>query len=103
MSSAAADADVLPHIGQSWLLSAKLARKAGYAQTAYSAVLQAQQLGTPFSFVESAKLTRVGGEPLRALRELENSLSLAKKDGNIIDLTIDDGNQQQLRAKVSFW
>jgi serine/threonine-protein kinase ATR len=91
--------DILPHIGQSWLLSAKLARKAGYAQTAYSAVLQAQQLGTPFSFIESAKLTRVGGEPLRALRELENSLSLAR---NVIDLTVDEGNQQQLRAKVSF-
>ncbi|KAI0700624.1 hypothetical protein BC835DRAFT_1404834 [Cytidiella melzeri] len=95
-----ADIDVVPYIGQSWLLSAKLARKAGYTQTAYSAVLQSQQLKTPFSFIESAKLTRVTGEPLRALRELENSLSLTARADNVIDLTVDDGSKQRLRAKA---
>ncbi|KAI0340807.1 hypothetical protein BDW22DRAFT_1397789 [Trametopsis cervina] len=97
---AAARSELKPYVGQSWLLSAKLARKAGYIQTAYSAVLQAQQLNAPFSYMESAKLTRVSGEPLRALRELDNSLSLTGGNEAVIDLTVDDSTQQRLRAKA---
>ncbi|OSX59349.1 hypothetical protein POSPLADRAFT_1048687 [Postia placenta MAD-698-R-SB12] len=63
-------------IGQSWLTSAKTARKAGYWQTAYSAVLQARQYQIKFSFVESAKLVKASGEPLRALQELESNMRL---------------------------
>lgn len=61
-------------IGRTWLASAKIARKAGHWQTAYSAMLQAQQRSTPFWFVESAKLIKANGEPLRALHELENAI-----------------------------
>ncbi len=53
---------------------AKIARKAGHAQTAYGAVLQAQQRNAPFYFVEQSKLVKENGESLRALHELENSL-----------------------------
>ncbi|KAI0776189.1 hypothetical protein BD413DRAFT_469293 [Trametes elegans] len=69
--------DVRDATGKSWLTSAKIARKAGHIQTAYSAVLQAQQCDTPFSFVESAKLVRARGDPLRALQELEKAMRLA--------------------------
>jgi serine/threonine-protein kinase ATR len=61
-------------IGRTWLASAKIARKAGHWQTAYSAMLQAQQRSPPFWFVESAKLVKSSGEPLRALHELENAI-----------------------------
>lgn len=91
----------MPYIGRSWLLSAKLARKAGYTQTAYSAVLQAQQLKTSFSFIESAKLTRLNGEPLRALQDLEHWLNVTDPS-DVIDLTGEDAasGQQRFRAKV---
>ena len=63
-------------IGRSWLLSAKLARKAGYLQTAYSALLQARHNNAPFSFVQSSKLARSTGEPLKGLQELESGSHL---------------------------
>ena len=72
-------------IGRSWLLSAKLARKAGYWQTAYSAILQARQNDAPFVFVQSAKLSKATGEPLKALQEVDNSLK--QLENVIVDLT----------------
>ncbi|KAI0092138.1 hypothetical protein BDY19DRAFT_928481 [Irpex rosettiformis] len=93
------DIDPLPYIGQSWLLSAKLARKSGYSQTAYSAVLQAQQLKTAFSFIESVKLTRLNGEPLRAVQDLEHWLNLTEKS-EVIDLTGEDMDRRRLWAKA---
>ncbi|KAF7326051.1 hypothetical protein MKEN_00456000 [Mycena kentingensis (nom. inval.)] len=63
-------------IGRSWLASAKIARKAGQWQTAYSAVLQARQSKAEFAFLESAKLVKATGEPLAALQELEKSMRL---------------------------
>ncbi|CAL1700250.1 unnamed protein product [Somion occarium] len=98
-------------VNQSWLLSAKLARKSGYWQTAYSATLQAQQNEVPFSFIESAKLTKSNGEPVRALQELEASIQLSDQfktqSDSIIDLTkestVDDPSSDpdfKLRAKA---
>lgn len=55
--------------------TAKIARKAGHSQTAYSAILQAKVIGDPFSFMESCKLVKVDGEAHRALQELENAIS----------------------------
>jgi hypothetical protein len=66
--------DSRKEIGQAWLLSSKIARKAGHSQTAYSAVLQARQYATPFTFVQDAKLLYSTGQNLRALQELQNSL-----------------------------
>ncbi|KAK7696228.1 hypothetical protein QCA50_000881 [Cerrena zonata] len=79
-------------VDQSWLHSAKLARKSGYWQTAYSATLQARQNEVPFSFIESAKLTKASGEPIRALQELESSMKTVQPQqsgaqSGVIDLT----------------
>ncbi|KAK7062299.1 Serine/threonine-protein kinase atr [Favolaschia claudopus] len=92
-------------IARSWLASAKIARKAGQWQTAYSAVLQAQQSGNSrFSFMESAKLVKAAGEPLRALQELENSmraLGLLTDRKDFVDLTTEDDNEsKRMKAKA---
>ncbi|KAF9238832.1 hypothetical protein BU15DRAFT_88266 [Melanogaster broomeanus] len=90
-------------IGQSWLASAKIARKAKQWQTAYSATLQAQQSNARFYFMESAKLVKATGEPLRALQELENSMRLSgiTEDPDTIDLTAEDDTEfKRMRAKA---
>ncbi|TCD67266.1 serine/threonine-protein kinase M1 [Steccherinum ochraceum] len=100
-------------ISRSWLLSAKLARKAGYWQTAYSAVLHARHTSHPFAFLESAKLVKASGEPLRALQDLDNSLKISSTGGSegpsradtrnteVIDLTADEpvDEMKQMKAK----
>lgn len=88
-------------IGKSWLASAKIARKAKQWQTAYSAVLQAQKSKVSYSFIESAKLLKASGEPLRALNELENSIKhLGLFDDQVLDLTA-DSDSNRMKAKVS--
>lgn len=66
-------------------------------------MLQAQQCKAAFSFVESAKLMKDSGEPLRALQELENSMRLSgileETNTSIIDLTKDNCDPK-LKAKV---
>jgi len=79
-------------IGLTWLDSSKIARKAGHWQTAYSAMLQAQRRAAPYWFLESAKLTKATGEPLRALQELEHALSSSPQ--------VDDQENPQSKAKV---
>ncbi|KIK53267.1 hypothetical protein GYMLUDRAFT_77511 [Collybiopsis luxurians FD-317 M1] len=98
--------DVLKQeIGKSWLASAKIARKAGQWQTAYSAMLQSQQSKTENAFIESAKLVKAMGDPLHALQQLENSMQLhdllkdEKKDPNVLDLTHEE-DWYTMRAKV---
>ena len=87
-------------IGKSWLASSKIARKAGQWQTAYSAMLQAQQRKASYAFIESAKLVKASGEPLRALHELENSVKfLGLFDENVLDLTM-DVDTDMMKAKV---
>ncbi|KAF9226785.1 hypothetical protein BS17DRAFT_800749 [Gyrodon lividus] len=94
---------ITKEIGQSWLASAKIARKAKQWQTAYSATLQAQQSNARFYFMESAKLVKATGEPLRALQELENSMRLSgvTEDLDTIDLTAEDDTEfKRMRAKA---
>ncbi|KAF9462064.1 hypothetical protein BDZ94DRAFT_1283268 [Collybia nuda] len=89
-------------LGRSWLASAKIARKAGQKQTAYSAMLQAQQNEARFSFMESAKLIKTA-EPLRAVQELENSmrlLGLIDDNPMVLDLTEDDEETTKMKAKA---
>ncbi|RDX53828.1 hypothetical protein OH76DRAFT_1342536 [Lentinus brumalis] len=92
--------------GKLWLNSAKIARKAGHSQTAYSAILQAQRSNAPFSFIQSTKLVRARGEPLRALQELENAmrssglLGSQRQDNVVIDLTASDEGETRLKAKA---
>ncbi|KAF7294192.1 hypothetical protein HMN09_01147600 [Mycena chlorophos] len=94
-------------IGRSWLASAKIARKAGQWQTAYSAMLQARQHNVSFAFIESAKLVKATGEPLRALQELENSMRMmgldmddTKPKPNFVDLTGDEMESRFMPAKA---
>ncbi|KAJ3818475.1 hypothetical protein EV361DRAFT_810329 [Lentinula raphanica] len=92
-------------IGRSWLASAKIARKAGQWQTAYSAMLQSQQSRTRYSFMESAKLVKAMGDPLHALQQLENSMQLhdlLDDNTSVVDLTISDDEEQlkKMKAKV---
>ena len=87
-------------IGKSWLASAKIARKSKQWQTAYSAMLQAQQRRTLYSFIESARLLKATGEPLRALNELETSSTLLGLfDDQVVDLTA-DAESDRMKAKV---
>lgn len=97
---AADDRQAREAIGQAWLLSAKLARKAGYWHTAYSAVLQAQHSTPAFTTIESARLAKASGEPVRALQELDNYYRTMKAKSNTIDLIDEDDTKKRLRAKV---
>ncbi|KAI9000757.1 hypothetical protein BD414DRAFT_405932 [Trametes punicea] len=93
--------------GKLWLASAKIARKAGHLQTAYSAILQAERCRTPYSFVESAKVVRARGDPLRALQKLEKAMRLcgflpkegSSREDNTIDLTVSQ-DEKKKRAKI---
>lgn len=90
-------------IGRSWLLSAKIARKAGHWQTAYSAMLHAQESQAPLSFVQTAKLIKANSEPLRALKELDNSMRAHGfgDQADVIDLTEDTDETKLMKAKVT--
>ncbi|KAL1743103.1 hypothetical protein HDZ31DRAFT_83646 [Schizophyllum fasciatum] len=95
------DTTAVDQIGRLWLSSAKIARRAGQWQTAYSALLQAQQSKAPYSFVESAKYVKATGEPLRALQDLENSMKLMGiLDDNMYDLTVDQSELKRIKAKA---
>lgn len=66
-------------------------------------MLQAQQSNARFSFMESAKLVKATGEPLRALQELENSMrlfGLIEDRPDVVDLTEDDNETKRMKAKV---
>ncbi|EJD53664.1 hypothetical protein AURDEDRAFT_53550 [Auricularia subglabra TFB-10046 SS5] len=93
-------------IGKSWLLSARIARKAGHYQTAYSALLQASQNGAAFAFIQNCKLTKDNGDAIKALNELTAELAKYKGatgedqlDPAIQRLTVDD-KQQLAKAMV---
>jgi serine/threonine-protein kinase ATR len=89
-------------ITTSWLQTARMARKAGHWQTAYSATLQGRQSQNLLAHLESAKLTKAMGEPQRALQELEANLRRHGVVGNdVIDVTMDENDgDRRMRAKV---
>lgn len=88
-----------PEIGRAWILSSKIARKAGYEQTAYSATLQAKEAEAPFAFVQQAKVLRANGGALRALTDLEHALqALGRPD--VIDITDETYSKDRTYAKV---
>ncbi|KAH9179575.1 hypothetical protein EDB89DRAFT_2110934 [Lactarius sanguifluus] len=92
-------------IGRSWLISAKIARKAGHWQTAYSAILQAQESRTTFSLMQKVRLLRATGEPLRALQELTHYLQSTRVqdsplDSDVIEITEDESEVKQQKARA---
>ncbi|KAI0271954.1 hypothetical protein BGY98DRAFT_1091035 [Russula aff. rugulosa BPL654] len=86
-------------IGRSWLITAKIARKAGHWQTAYSAILQAQESRTAFSLMQQVRLIRATGEPLRALQELEHYLQTTRRQDDSEDLKPLKAKAELLRAR----
>ena len=78
------------------MTSAKFARKAGYSQTAYSSNLQAAHWKAPYAYIESCKLLRSGGDGLRALQELDNTL---KGSSRQIEKIIAEDNSPVLEHK----
>jgi hypothetical protein len=87
------------------MASAKFARKAGYSQTAYSSNLQAAHWKAPYAYIESCKLLRSGGDGLRALQELDNTLKASSRQ--IEEIVVGDNgpvlehkDAQKLRAKA---
>ena len=89
-------------LGRAWLASSKMARKAGHFQTAYTSMLQARQLGTPYSFIQSCKLIHTEGDALRALQELNNALKDPKVDTVTTPTGVSlDVEEQMLQAKVT--
>ncbi|GAA5921352.1 hypothetical protein JCM1841_002451 [Sporobolomyces salmonicolor] len=68
------DAAAKTEVGELWLETSKIARKAGHAQTAYSAILQARDCAADYAFLQSAKLLKAGGQTYKAIQELDNRL-----------------------------
>nr|KAJ3419635.1 serine/threonine-protein kinase M1 [Polyrhizophydium stewartii] len=67
--------------GDLWLQTAKNARKSGYFQTAFGAILQATQLQTPRVFVEHAKSLWTQGQHRQAIFELRRGIDLEAMAG----------------------
>lgn len=91
-------------VGEAWISTAKIARRAGHIQTAYSATLQATQQKAPFAFVQRVKLLAQEEQTHAAIQDLNNSLSTLKntfKDsrpskGPLIELQQTDNTGQPL-------
>ena len=90
-----------PEIGRAWIQSSKIARKAGYDQTAYSATLQAKEAEAPFAFLQQAKLLRAHGGAFKALTDLENEVT-PLLNVPVIDPTDDGFQKDRNLAKVKF-
>lgn len=69
-------------VAASWLLSAKLARKAGSLDAAYNAVLRSLQLGNESARVEQARLLWAEDQHRKAIRQLESAISLNTFDAS---------------------
>ncbi|XP_077973819.1 serine/threonine-protein kinase ATR-like isoform X2 [Styela clava] len=69
-------------VGKLWLESAKQARKAGYLQTAYNALINAQDLDLPEFCIEHAKWLWNKGESHQALLTLQKGVADHFPDGN---------------------
>lgn len=78
-------------IGQAWIATSKIARRAGHFQTAYSAVLQSSQCQAPFAFVQRAKILAREDQGQAAIQELNHSIQVMadarKVKPSVIDLT----------------
>jgi len=89
-----------PQIGHAWIQSSKIARKAGYEQTAYSATLQAKEADAPLAFLQQVKLSRAHGGAFKALTDLENAV-VPLLQNQVIDMTDDRFLKDRNLAKVS--
>jgi serine/threonine-protein kinase ATR len=72
------------HIASSWLATAKIARKAGQFDEAYSAILRASELDVQYAKLEHARWWWHQGHSRKAIECLHNSL-----DAGVFDLNRD--------------
>lgn len=80
------EAGLKHEVSHYWLLQAKLARKAGYARTASSAVMHAEALDNQYALLEKAKLMVSQDRMYEALQLLEPvDIDASKLDFNIED------------------
>ena len=86
-------------IGHAWIQSSKIARKAGYDQTAYSATLQAKEVNAPYAFIQQAKLLHARGGAFKALTDLENAVMPLLED-SVVDFTDEEFAKDRNLAKV---
>lgn len=97
--------------GRIWLQSAKASRKAGYFQTAYSAILHATKLRVPFFYVERAKWLWHKGQDQKAIQELQGAIlnqgssarartTEADVYSAVKDVNLDTKSEAFMRAKV---
>lgn len=87
--------DAREFYGNLWLRSAKLARKSGFYQTAYIAILNAEKYESPDLLVERAKLLRAQGQIHRAIEILQ---SFVLFNGHILDSTLSIGTSLNVTA-----
>lgn len=96
---------VVAEVGRSWIATAKIARKAGFEQTAYSAILQANNNNAAFAYMQHVKLLKTIGQPLQALAELEHAVGpiVAESDrilgGNQVEKTGIDAADHMARQR----
>lgn len=88
-------------IAESWLTSAKLARKANLIPQSFNAVLHASQLGDASATIEHARLLWKGGSARQAIQSLESAIAnnafIYHNHASDIptDLTAGESNDQQ--------
>jgi serine/threonine-protein kinase ATR len=87
-------------LGPMWLESAKIARNAGHGQTAYSAVLRADQLNAPSTYLQSAKLKHADHhQDQRAIQDL--STVIAPYERTFASQTAGSSNRPLAHAELS--
>ncbi|KNZ60023.1 uncharacterized protein VP01_1625g12 [Puccinia sorghi] len=64
-----------PAVGQLWVQTEKVARKAEHLQTAYSAVLQTSEWQAPAAFIQQAKLLKMEDQPYKVVLKLDQNLN----------------------------
>lgn len=67
--------DASDPVAAAWVQTSKFARRADHRQTAYSAMLQAQQLGAHFAFVQRAKLLVLDDQLQSAIQVMNHALA----------------------------
>lgn len=105
--SPATEVALKAEVGRAWIATAKIARKGGFEQTAYSAILQAKESNAEFAFVQQVKLLKATGHPLQALSDLENGLRpILRPDAPLggsalIDLSRDPDEQKAYNSQLA--
>jgi serine/threonine-protein kinase ATR len=100
------NATLKAEVGAAWIASAKIARKAGHEQTAYSATLQAKLAAAPDVFFQQTKILKATGHPLKALNELENGIrglyvqaqAEHLRGTRTVPITLDGGQNTSIQA-----